>query len=860
MESILLKLEAIITSLMVLLGSTGAIVPAQAPIENNYVFGDVIVASPYIETATEFRDEKLSSIPEAGLNRTIINKTKPEITLEKWDGEVSLTIAYEGVTGQGKKNLLDPSKIEWKGAKQEVHAYPLAAKEGMEDGGFEIEVILKEKPTTSVFDFQLSGWEDLDFFYQAPLWQEAGLDNPTLDCTDTNCVEDNSISSRPENVVGSYAVYHKTKADHRVGSMNYATGKVFHIYRPKVIDANEVEVWAILSYSNGVLSITVPQNFLDSAVYPVKIDPTFGYTTAGSSNELTANENIRGSKFTLSEAGDVTKLTSSEWITQGTARDHRLAIYRENGVSEVFKADTDSYTVGGSQVWADYTLTPTTSLTVDDYWLVNWGDGTNASDWNRLAYDTGSAEKGFFSTTNSNFNWPDPLTWGIESSRTFSIYATYTASDLGMLVVTDAPTNVASTTVTLNATLTLTTATSTQAHFEYATSTNFTSTSTPPTYNASTTPSETLTTSSSYSFSLSEVTFTEYHYRGAATNTDFNVVSDIDFAFFLADLSNDEIEADMSAGTHTNTTSTANGVELVDLGGGASEEDSESFENTFGDWTNDTGAGTNCWEFDTDTTGSSNTGPSGPQDGTYYVYTETSGRCQGSDWDSITYTLSETAGGYVDFYYHMYGAAMGTLTLEAYNGSWTAFLTKAGQQEQTDELDPWTHVTDATFPSDTQKIRFYYTGATSFTGDAGLDLVKVNIDSTSYATSGTRIAPAIDVGVITPAASGTYIFWTENVPASTTVVFHTAINTSSSTPPSAGDFATSTSEGSIAGITDGTDDLAGKWLWIKTFLSTTDTSTTPYVGKIRIGLNAGELGAPPAAVVTGRRWWNFKIF
>jgi len=36
-----------------------------------------------------------------------------------------------------------------------MHAHPLQSKERMEDGGFEIEVILQEKPASNVFAFPI---------------------------------------------------------------------------------------------------------------------------------------------------------------------------------------------------------------------------------------------------------------------------------------------------------------------------------------------------------------------------------------------------------------------------------------------------------------------------------------------------------------------------------------------------------------------------------------------------------------------------------------------------------------------------------------------------------------------------------
>jgi hypothetical protein len=98
-----------------------------------------------------------------------------------------------------------------------MHAYPLPAKEDMEDGGSEIEIYLAERPPTNGFRFAIEGAEDLDFFYQREFSAEEIAEGAVW----------------PENVIGSYVVYHKTKANHRVGDTNYATGKAYHIYRSK---------------------------------------------------------------------------------------------------------------------------------------------------------------------------------------------------------------------------------------------------------------------------------------------------------------------------------------------------------------------------------------------------------------------------------------------------------------------------------------------------------------------------------------------------------------------------------------------------------------------------------------------------
>src|SRR3990167_4927105 len=241
--------------------------------------------NPYIEKLDRLEISKSSTLEAGGENKVEMLKNEPKVILGKWNDEVRLGVKYKGIdpTTKGNRAFLT-NRIEWKDnkGKEELHAYPLETKAGLEDGGYEIEIILNEKPLTNTFDFQIDGAEQLDFFYQPALTQK----------------EIDEGASRPDNVIGSYAVYHKTKANHRMGDINYATGKAFHIYRPKAIDANGVEVWAELNITGGTLTVTVPVTFLSSAVYPVKVDPTFGWTSAPSTLTNFPGNNIYGYKAT----------------------------------------------------------------------------------------------------------------------------------------------------------------------------------------------------------------------------------------------------------------------------------------------------------------------------------------------------------------------------------------------------------------------------------------------------------------------------------------------------------------------------------------------------------------------------------
>jgi len=383
-------------------------------------FGADAQINPYEDKGNRFEIVASSTIEAAGENTVKLEKDRPAVTLEKWNGEAGLTVVYDKVKGEGSRAFLT-DRMEWKDSnntKEEVHAYPLDAGPGMEDGGFEIEVILNEKPDTNVWEFKIEGAEELDFFYQPELTPEEIAEG----------------AERPENVIGSYAVYHKEKVNHVLGATNYGTGKAYHIYRPKAFDADGNEQWAELSYKDGALSVAVPQEWLEKATYPVRVDPTFGYTTQGASNRSATNDSIRGSIFSLSELADATSMSVYMAQTAGTAQNAQMAIYTKGhttyNLQTVLIENTSSFSVTGSTP-ALYTasLDATTSLIVADYWLYSWVDNTDASTI-RWYFDAGATNQGDSKDVASSpsFLWPYPLDFnGFATTDKFSIYVTYTS-------------------------------------------------------------------------------------------------------------------------------------------------------------------------------------------------------------------------------------------------------------------------------------------------------------------------------------------------------------------------------------------------------------------------------------------------
>jgi len=108
---------------------------------------------------------------------------------------------------------------------------------------------------------------------------------------------------------------------------------------------------------------------------------------------------------------------------------------------------------------------------------------------------------------------------------------------------------------------------------------------------------------------------------------------------------------------------------------------SNSFENAYSPWRY-YGADIE-WDRDSGGTPSSGTGPSTGYDGAYYVYVEASGNNNMTANLQASFDFSALGAPQISYAYHMYGADMGTLTLEAsINGgsSWSPLWTMSGNQ------------------------------------------------------------------------------------------------------------------------------------------------------------------------------------
>ena len=345
-----------------------------------------------------------------------------------WKDQQGLTIAYD----MGKPSAAE--RIKDKRNKAVVT-------EQVSTDSMKIDIILNERPETNRFCYTIDGWEEYDFFYQPPLTQEEIAEG----------------AYRPEEIVGSYAVYHKTLKNHKLGETNYETGKVAHIPYPYVWSVNDETTKhraEAFSIDKGQMCVTVAEKDLDAMEYPIRVDPTFGYTSVGASAVNIAQRQSStiyytrrcGTAYTLSESGTLDSITAYlNTIGEPLNIDTYVSISVKDG------SGSGSHTLVAGVETADKSYTATTPqwyefafdselLSADDYILGLLGNGRDIgadSKYLNFYYDTDAGATGYQdggSDEGSLYtSLRDESPWDIASSvtRLSSVYATYTATGGG---------------------------------------------------------------------------------------------------------------------------------------------------------------------------------------------------------------------------------------------------------------------------------------------------------------------------------------------------------------------------------------------------------------------------------------------
>jgi hypothetical protein len=196
------------------------------------------------------------------------DKFVPNINASKWNDECWLNINHpDSVIDEIEEFILD--KVSLRIGNNTHRCYAL------ENGDLEYEIEYASRPDYDVEIFDLTFPDGLNFTKQLPLEYEWARDNMGLSLS-----EYLTRVNRPDNIINSYAVYWE-KQDNQ-----YKTGKFCHIYRAELIDADGDRSWCDMNIDpiTKKMQIIMDGIWLDSANYPVILDPVLGYDTYGASS------------------------------------------------------------------------------------------------------------------------------------------------------------------------------------------------------------------------------------------------------------------------------------------------------------------------------------------------------------------------------------------------------------------------------------------------------------------------------------------------------------------------------------------------------------------------------------------------
>lgn len=385
------------------------------------------------KTVTDLYGDHLNNLVVFG-NPDVEIEFQAHVKMEFW-GENYISLCEEGIKGNPiiKNDVLeidlDSRTLKWfKGDRPKW-------------GSIHWVETLKEKPASNQWSLAIVDNNQFLFCYQQPLSELSALiPESKIEYFKKDDVDyirlvyppggPNISESRPLDVDGSIAVYHKTKRNNVVGHKNYRTGKVLHIPRPKAIDSDGNWVWCDIQVKNKIYTRTIPQAFLDAAVYPVIINDTFGYwSSGGTEHSIAANYQIASGPYSPAGDGSATSITAymkGHVATVATT----LGIWNDNGgVPGTLAKDTAGDSNNNAASWKTQTLDSALSiLGASSYHLGHNSDGTTD-----MYYDSDSFTEDMWydvDTYNAgNLENFDPTIF--QENRRYSIYVTYTPSVAG---------------------------------------------------------------------------------------------------------------------------------------------------------------------------------------------------------------------------------------------------------------------------------------------------------------------------------------------------------------------------------------------------------------------------------------------
>jgi hypothetical protein len=315
-----------------------------------------------------------------------------------------------------------------------------------DSGRLKWDKVFSSCPASMRVRFKVRKSAGVHFYYQPELTPEEIADG---------CI-------RPDDIIGSYAVYcdkanttYKYKLlddidltdaemfvnsnpdkykieDGNTGKIlyekisDYKTGKLCHIPRPFVIDASGNREWCVMTYeeisdTEGMLYIDMPESFMWNADYSigdVRLDPTFGYTTVGASNDYWGATQASRPYSTPASNGEITSISMYCKTPSGVY--FKTAIYSESeGLPySLLASNTDGVLPDTEFAWVSCPLSYSGIIAGTNYWLAQMG-GMIIWTYDSVTDDmVGQSINPFL----------DPFDVTANYNQRKSIYATYTAS------------------------------------------------------------------------------------------------------------------------------------------------------------------------------------------------------------------------------------------------------------------------------------------------------------------------------------------------------------------------------------------------------------------------------------------------
>jgi hypothetical protein len=238
---------------------------------------------------------------------------------------------------------------------------------------------------------------------------------------------DNGDAYTREDAEGSYAFYHNKR------NGKYKNGKVAHLWRMWIKDSVGTKVYCDMDLVGNILTVTMPQDSLDSMIYPVILGPTIGYSSQGAVTEGISGLTWFGvhPDYAETDTSGGTVTTLNAWISGADAVGVKMGItdchqttLDPTGESVIAQGATTSASGSGVEF---VTMAASGVLLASTKYNVCLTADTAAE---TILCDTGAASfniYGYNGTFATEISDPIPALSQLAKTRFYSMWADYTS-------------------------------------------------------------------------------------------------------------------------------------------------------------------------------------------------------------------------------------------------------------------------------------------------------------------------------------------------------------------------------------------------------------------------------------------------